>query len=114
MTLFNVILFLIWAGIAFLVLKFRVHIHVHYELRRVSSVTAKQGRRATPVASGEAAKQGPQALSHQVNVLEELTATLQSLGCKRSQALNAARKAVEKGRGSNFTDLLRLAVKEAA
>lgn len=124
--------FLFSASVLFFVLKYRVHIHVTYAPRidrravrdlrwprpAVSSHgdhqdtmarVARMGKK--PVAESPIGRSAPLAIATAAH--SDIVSALVNLGCSKSEAREAAKRAVEQG-PAEFESLLRRAIQEAA
>ena len=108
------------AVLLFALLRKRIHIHVHYK----SHGESRKGRRSHGVSKGHKllpqfasgqGKPGPVNLGggKQAPVERDLASALINLGCNKEKARAVAQKVANEQHGQ-FTELLRVAIKEAA
>ena len=97
----NIAMFLIWGAIAYLVVRYRIHIHVSYAPAQ-----------STSNAPSQPCKPSPQRKQNEENSEKEIAAALVALGCKASRAKGIA--ATVCPAGGDFENMLRRAIQEVA
>lgn len=126
----NFLFFAFSLGVLFFVLKYRVHIHVNIETsgkrrgsphHRAKPGNAPAGQAAIHALPGSdsGSADGPRKRQSQPDSIAgsrpptaDIISALVNLGCSKSEARAAAKRAVEQGPGA-FEDLLRRAIQEA-
>ena len=103
----------------FVVLRFRVHIHVTYQSPgrqggKVSAIAASRPKRQQRAGEISGEVSPPQLASASKEQIAELASALVNLGCKRQRAREIASRALELAPEADFDALLKWAIREAA